>query len=69
MTLKDCTFGRMVIDKDKRVGFVKRLTYNVQIRFIGDLTADQLFDRTIVVVDFPDGEQPIHPCHLQPFEN
>lgn len=67
MKLHECTFGRMVITNDKKVGFVVGLTYNVNIAQTGAMNIDELFDRTIPLVRFADGERGIHHGNLLPF--
>ena len=54
MKLSDCTLGRMVITQNKKVGHVVGLTYNIALEFTGGLTPEELLDRTIPLVRFPD---------------
>lgn len=67
MKLNQCTYGKMVITEDKEIGHVVGLTYNVSHRFTGGMSNDELFERTIPIVKFPDGERSIHHYLLKPF--
>lgn len=67
MKLHECTYGRMVITQDLEVGFVVGLTYNVDIKFTGEMSKKELFQRTIPLVKFPAGERAIHHGNLKPF--
>lgn len=67
MKLHECTYGRMVITKDKKVGHVVGVTYNVGIALTGTMSQDELFERTIPLVKFADGERGIHPANIEPF--
>jgi hypothetical protein len=68
MNLKECTYGRMVISDDMKVGHVVGVAYNVRLSLTGGMSKQDLFDRTIAKVQFADGIQDIHPRHLSPFE-
>jgi hypothetical protein len=68
MKLKDCRFGRMVIDFDKRVGFVVGVAYNVPLSLTSNMTEEEKFKATVPIVEFPDGRQPINPVNIEPFE-
>jgi hypothetical protein len=68
MKLHECTFGRMVITDDKKVGHIVGVTYNIPIAHTGGLSYDELFSRTIPLVKFADGERGIHHANLKPFK-
>lgn len=57
----------MVITNDKKVGHVIGVTYNVGIAYTGGMTAEDLFNRTIPLVKFADGERGIHHGNIEPF--
>lgn len=67
MQLHECTYGRMVITEDKKIGHVVGVTYNVNIALTGGMSADDLFERTIPLVKFADGERGIHHGNIEPF--
>jgi hypothetical protein len=67
MKLHECTYGRMVITEDKRVGHVIGVTYNVRLAYTGGMSNDDLFERTIPLVKFADGKHGVHHGNLQPF--
>lgn len=57
----------MVITKDKKIGHVIGVTYNVNIALTGWMTEDDLFERTIPLVKFADGERGIHHGNIELF--
>jgi hypothetical protein len=67
MKLEDCTYGKMVITKNKEVGFIKGLTFNIHISLTGDMSNHEKYNRTIPIVEFPSGKKAVHPSHLSPF--
>lgn len=67
MKLHECTFGKMVITDDKKVGHIVGVTYNIDIAHTGGLSQDDLFNRTIPLVRFADGERGIHHSNIEPF--
>lgn len=67
MKLEDCKFGRMVITDDLAVGFIKGFTYNCSIELTGNMSPEEKFQRTIVMVSFPYGKRSIHPSNINPF--
>jgi hypothetical protein len=67
MQLNECTYGRMVITADKKIGHVVGVTYNVGIALTGGMSNDELFERTIPLVKFADGERGIHHGNIEPF--
>lgn len=67
MKLTECTLGKLVIN-GKNVGHIVGLTYNVSLQFTGNMSEDELFERTIPLVRFPDGERAIHHSNLKEFK-
>ncbi len=66
MKLKDCRMGEVVIDIDNRLGHIAGFTYNVNLRYTGNMTAEQLFQATIPLVRYADGQTiPIHNDNLE----
>jgi len=57
----------MVITEDKKIGHVIGVTYNVNIAFTRGMSSDELFERTIPLVKFADGERGIHHGNIKPF--
>jgi len=57
----------MVITEDLRVGFIIGLEYNVNISETGQMSNEEKFNRTILIVAFPEGKIGIHPGNLKPF--
>lgn len=70
MKLSECTFGRVVATEDNyRIGHIVGFTYNIDLQYTGGMSPKDLFERTIVVVKFPCGEQAIHPANIHPFKD
>jgi len=67
MKLKDCKYGKMVIDENLRVGFIIGLRYNICISLTGRMSDEEKFKCTIPLVAFPEGEVGIHHGNLKPF--
>jgi hypothetical protein len=68
MKLKDCTLGVLVRVKgdDSEIGHVVGLTFNVDIRFTGNMSKQQLVDATIPLIRFADKtERGVHPSNLE----
>ena len=69
MKLKDCIMGILVKTNDGEIGHIVGLTYNVHVKYTGDLTMEDLEARTVPLVRFPDNtERGIHPNNLSLFK-
>lgn len=68
MKLHECTYGRMVITDDKKVGHIIGVTYNVGLAFTGGMSQSELLNRTIPLVKFADGDRAIHHGNIKPFK-
>jgi hypothetical protein len=70
MKLSECELGKMVITKDLRVGHIIGITYNVHLKFTGKLSKEELFECTIPVVKWADGEEyPVHHVNIELFKD
>lgn len=57
MKLKDCRIGILVRLENGEIGHIVGLTYNVAVRFTGNMSFEELRDVTIPLVRFPDGDE------------
>ncbi len=67
MKLSKCILGRLVITKEKEVGHIVGLAYNMDLQFAEKMSAEELLDRTVPIVRFPKGERKIHPANIELF--
>jgi hypothetical protein len=68
MNLKDCKIGVLVKTDSDELGHVVGLTYNVSVKFTGNMSSEELRARTIPLIRFPDGrEVGVHHCNLSIF--
>ena len=70
MKLKQCEIGKVVHNKSElsgnRVGHIVGFTYNVHPKHTGSMTSEELIERTIPLVRFPDGDEyGVHPVNLE----
>ncbi len=69
MKLSKCTHGTIVIMKDgtygDEIGMIIGLTYNVSQRLAAGMTGEELCERTIPLVQFPDRTAPVNHCNLE----
>lgn len=68
MKLSECKLGTLVIDNDMRVGHITGVTYNVSLEHTGGMSNEDLFNRTIPLVRFPNGERGVHHGNLKLFK-
>ena len=65
MKLKDCTLGILVRTADGKIGHIVGLTFNVSVQFTGNMSVEELEERTIPLIRFPDKtECGVHPANL-----
>lgn len=68
MKLKDCTHGKIVIDIFGHVGMIVGIQYDSGVKFTGNMDEEELRNRTISTVQFPDGTRGVHPANLQEYK-
>lgn len=68
MNLKDCKIGVLVKTDSDELGHVVGLTYNVSVKFTGNMSSEELRACTIPLIRFPDGsEVGVHHYNLDIF--
>lgn len=69
MNLKDCKIGVLVkIVGGEELGHVVGLTYNISVKFTGNMSDEELRARIIPLIRFPDGrEVGVHHYNLDIF--
>jgi len=67
MKLSKCIHGILVITKDKEVGMIVGIAYNLELINCSGLSKEELLDRTVPLVQFPRGTRSIHPGNIEVF--
>lgn len=72
MKLRDCKLGILVKNifngENGEIGHIVGLTYNVNVKYIGNKTPEELLAITIPLVQFPDGsKRGVHHSNLEIF--